>query len=291
MSLTAERVALADQAIQRAFAQCCITWQTVPQWDAGDPGRTKVGTEVRYSFGANFDATKPFAMDATDVVTKTSPFAVTAAQAAATTPDAVLTAALARAPDLARQVDEDVLPQLAIVPAGNAAAAWRQALDPNAVDQQNNPAPPPPQDILDRILDARQALEDSGFRAPSCLVASSAHFRLVNRLDDNDIFVGPGLLLTASVDTLVRSSALNPVAAQPNVAPAPSRMLMLGRTCEIPPGGAAAASAGEEPVDIAVCVPPSLEVIGEDGSGNIGLALRVRYALRIKDPRGVVSFR
>ena len=101
MSLTAERVALADQAIQRnkrAFAQCCITWQTVPQWDAGDPGRTKVGTEVRYSFGANFDATKPFAMDATDVVTKTSPFAVTAAQAAATTPDAVLTAALARAP-------------------------------------------------------------------------------------------------------------------------------------------------------------------------------------------------
>jgi hypothetical protein len=38
-----------------------------------------------------------------------------------------------------------------------------------------------------------------------------------------------------------------------------------------------------------VAVAPSLEVIGENADGGIELAVRIRYALRIKDPRGVVG--
>ena len=43
-------------------------------------------------------------------------------------------------------------------------------------------------------------------------------------------------------------------------------------------------------MDIAVSVPPSLEVIGENAAGQIELAVRVRFATRVKDERGVVVF-
>ena len=49
------------------------------------------------------------------------------------------------------------------------------------------------------------------------------------------------------------------------------------------------ASPGEEPVDLAVSVLPSLEVVGETATGNIELAVRIRFATRIKDVRGVVA--
>ena len=48
---------------------------------------------------------------------------------------------------------------------------------------------------------------------------------------------------------------------------------------------AAEASPGEEPVDLAVSVLPSLEVVGETADGNIELSVRIRYATRIKDAR------
>ena len=85
--------------------------------------------------------------------------------------------------------------------------------------------------------------------------------------------VAPGILLASGANSLHRSAAL------------PNPMVLLGRTQEIAHGGAAAASPGEEPVDLAVSVPPSLEVISE--GALITLAVRVRYALRIKDPRGI----
>jgi hypothetical protein len=68
-----------------------------------------------------------------------------------------------------------------------------------------------------------------------------------------------------------------------------TRMIMLGRRQRIAQGAAATASPGEEPVDLAVAVAPSLEVIGENADGAIELAVRIRYVLRIKDPRGVVG--
>ena len=67
-------------------------------------------------------------------------------------------------------------------------------------------------------------------------------------------------------------------------------MILLGRRQEIPHRGAGAASAGEEPVDIAVSVPPGLEVVGENAAGQIEMAVRIRFATRVKDERGVVVF-
>ncbi len=49
------------------------------------------------------------------------------------------------------------------------------------------------------------------------------------------------------------------------------------------------ASPGEEPVDVAVSVPPSLEIDGETGAGNIRLTARIRYALRITDDLGLAN--
>jgi hypothetical protein len=65
---------------------------------------------------------------------------------------------------------------------------------------------------------------------------------------------------------------------------------MVGRTQQIPHGSAGSASPGEEPVDLAVSVPPSLEVIGENAAGEIELAVRTRFAARVTDERGVIVF-
>jgi hypothetical protein len=43
-------------------------------------------------------------------------------------------------------------------------------------------------------------------------------------------------------------------------------------------------------VDLAVSVPPSLEVVG-DTANLIQLRARIRYATRVKDPTGLVVFR
>ena len=67
------------------------------------------------------------------------------------------------------------------------------------------------------------------------------------------------------------------------------RMLLLGRRRRIAHGGAAETSPGEEPVDLAISVRPSLEVIGENKDGYIELAVRIRFAPRITDKNGVVG--
>lgn len=67
------------------------------------------------------------------------------------------------------------------------------------------------------------------------------------------------------------------------------RLLLLGRRSRIAHGGAAAASPGEEPVDLAISSPPSLEVIGETKAGYVEFAVRIRFAPRITDKHGVVG--
>ena len=67
------------------------------------------------------------------------------------------------------------------------------------------------------------------------------------------------------------------------------RMLLLGRRQRIAHGAAASVSPGEEPVDLAVSVPPSLEVVGETDDGNIEMGVRIRFAPRLTDKFGVVS--
>ncbi len=130
---------------------------------------------------------------------------------------------------------------------------------------------------LKELVAARSVLEDQGYRAPSCLIAGTGYFTNLNG------FVAANrltkrLLTAASVNSVFRASQLG------------GRMIMLGRRQEIAHGAGGSASAGEEPVDIAVCVPPSLEVIGENAAGQIEMAVRVRFATRVKDERGVVVF-
>jgi hypothetical protein len=66
-------------------------------------------------------------------------------------------------------------------------------------------------------------------------------------------------------------------------------LLLIGRRQRIAHGGAPSASPGEEPVDLAVSVPPSLEVVGETSDGYIELAVRTRLAVRVKDNYGVIG--
>ena len=88
-----------------------------------------------------------------------------------------------------------------------------------------------------------------------------------------------------------KAAAKKAAAAQDTDDPLPEYeskvMLLLGRRQRIAHGGAGSASPGEEPVDLAISVPPSLEVVGETYPGRIELAVRIRYALRIKDAYGV----
>lgn len=42
MYMSAERFALANQAVRETFAQCSIVWQSIPHWDVGDPGQITV---------------------------------------------------------------------------------------------------------------------------------------------------------------------------------------------------------------------------------------------------------
>ena len=267
MSLTADRIALADQAIQRTFAAACVAWQVLPQWDVGDPGRVNVGREIRFAFDGAAPAGLPdplfagaaFATKQVPVRPESVGFTMTLAQATSARADALLTAVVARATDLARKVDKDILTALAKVPAGG----WAKPAPGDAKSQE----------LAKTLLDARALLEDSGYRAPTCLLADTGYHSSINRFE-NDVYIAPGMLMAANANSLFRSSALGD-------------LVLLGRAQEIPHGVAAGASPGEEPVDLAVAVPPSLEVVNE--GDEIELALRVRYALRVKDERGIVK--
>lgn len=280
MALSAERIAIANQAITRTFAQTSIAWQAVPQWDVGDPGRVSVGAEERYRFPDPLPAgpvppipplsDAPLSLASLPVTPQSVQFAVTLAQATADTPDSVLAAVIARTVELARNTDEEVLGALAD------AAQWEWSKECLVAARRKDAG-----DTLQALIGGRDLLEDSGYRAPSCLIASTAFFNAINLFVVAKLSAG-GLLYAAGVNALHRATQLN--------GPNGGRMVMLGRVHEIETGCAATASAGDEPVDLAICVPPSLEVIGEDGGGNILLAVRVRYATRIKDPRAIIRF-
>lgn len=91
------------------------------------------------------------------------------------------------------------------------------------------------------------------------------------------------LLPPANINSLQRVDTL---ATDPQV-----RGWLLGRRQRIAPGGAAKASPGGEAVDLAVSVPPGLEVVGDTSNNAIELDVRLSYALRIKDEGGLVAFR
>ncbi len=276
MSVADERFALADRAVRQAFEQTSAAWRVIPQWNVGDPGCTRVRMEVTSRLADPAVGEGPLPSESVEIVTASQRFRVTLAQATSATPDALLTAAGLRAVALAQRFDRDVLkdlhePAMRAQPAGGPGAWWIEWHAKQSPDQ-----------LVAMLLEARARLEDSGYRAPSCLLASTAQFAELNRFVDG-VIVTPSLLTAANANTLERASALD--GNNRNLT------LVLGRLREIAPGMAAHASAGEEPVDIAVCVPPSLELIGETSDGEIEFAVRIRYAVRFKDERGVVVLR
>jgi hypothetical protein len=285
MSLSAERIAIANRAINSTFEQSSIVWQAIPHWDVGDPAQVSIRSDITFTLAMVAALPGgPLGGAAVALNALNLPFLLTQAQATAPTPDPLLAAVVPRAAELARQFDGAVLPLLvapavAAAAAGGAGAAWYPLLvAPNA-----GIAPT----ILPALIAGRQLLEDSGYRAPSCLIASTNHFRdLVQWVGSN--VATEGLLVAANANSMYRSTALN--APVPAGVPVLDRMLMIGRRQVIEQGAATTASAGEEGVDIAVSVPPSLEVVGDTVAGNVELAIRIRYATRFKDQRCIVVF-
>lgn len=288
MPLSAERMAIANRAIQQTFEQASIAWQAVPHWDTGDPGQVRVRNDVTFAIAkvaappVPQPAATPFGADPIPLVSHHVLFQMTLAQATAPTPDALLDGVMPRTVDLAQQFDNSVLAALSAqaiaAPAlpGGAASPWHPTLAAPAKDAQA---------ILTALIKGRQLLEDSGYRAPSCLIASTAHFTDLNQWVGDNVATA-GLLVGGNSNSLHRATQLDKGVDGRAV----NLMLMLGRRQQIAHGSAVAASPGEEPVDLAISVPPSLEVIGENAAGAIELAVRIRFATRVKDERGVVVF-
>jgi hypothetical protein len=261
MYFSAERLALVNQTVKETFEQCSVAWQTIPHWDTGDPSQTEVQS----------DSLDPAAKVFLDLTLQNPPdFTVTLAQAIAPTPDELLEIVIANTVQLAAKVDADVFPGL--LPFMTAATTVHIPPGPTAAQ------------LLTALIQARVDVENGGYRAPSCLVTDTLGVTTLSTAllaatlpPDPDSLLAP-----ANINSLER---VNTLAAAADV-----RGWLLGRRQRIAAGGAADASAGEEAVDLAVSVPPSLEVVG-DTANLIQLRARIRYATRVKDPTGLVVFR
>jgi hypothetical protein len=251
MYLSAERLALANQTVKETFEQCSIVWQSIPNWDTRDPGQIRVA-DGKYDTPGFLDL---------DV--QEEKFEVTLAQANGPTPDSLLTEVMAVTKTLARKVDDDVLPKL------YAGAENDYATQTDA------------QDLQDTLIKARADIEDAGYRAPSCLLTNTQGLTKLSQLVSGASIL-PMLLSAANFNALHRSTLLDAPDSDP-------RLVLIGRRRRIPQGAAPEASPGEEPVDVAVSLLPSLEVDGETGTGTIQLTVRIRYALRITDATGLVA--
>jgi len=280
MYLSAERLALANQTVLETFEQSSVAWQAIPHWDTGDPGQTYVRNDDISDYlvpppPAPDEGTPdpgPLGGAPLPVAPLSQQLYLTLAQAIAPRPDALLAAIIARTSLLARRVDDVVVTQLF------------------------NAAKPPPNNIaanetiprlLSALIDARVRAEGYGYRAPSCILTSTRGLQRLSQFQGGDSVL-QGLLDAANVNSLYRIEKPPGAGGGGGVDPE-YKMLLLGRRQLIRHGGAPSASPGEEPVDLAVIVPPSLEVVGETITGNIELAVRVSLVPRITDKFGVVG--
>ncbi len=260
MYLSAERLALANQTIQETFEQTSVAWQAIPHWDTGDPGQSTVRAD---------DIDNPTAPALTlDLVTV--PFNVTLAQAISPTPDAMLAQVMDKTVELTGLVDDKVLPYVR-------AKAKAPELSVGAT--------PSPQDILNKLI--RRPSDCRGRRVPGAVLPPHEYTRArcTHPLSGGYYFTD-ALATAANVNSIQRSTI--------DIVPANKdkiRMILLGRRQRIAHGRAADASPGEEPVDLAVSVLPSLEIIGETPANEIELIVRIRFATRIKDASGIVAIK
>ena len=255
MYLSAERLALANQTVKETFEQCSIAWQSIPHWETGDPGQTRVPL-------GNPDENPPTFPPLTP---ETEDFQLTLVRANAPVPDMLLAEVIEQTVKLAQTVDGIVLPAL------------------YGKNPATNLAGGNPTQILAGLIGARAQVEDAGYRAPACLFTDTAGLIEISALVSGLPQLGP-VLAGASVNSIQRTSTIDP-----NPADNKGRFLILGRRQLIPHGGAPQASPGEEPVDLAVSVPPSLEVVGEGQDGEIEVSVRITFALRIKDAHALVA--
>lgn len=257
MYLSAERLAIANQAINETFEQTSIAWQAIPYWDTGDPGQDRVRNDVVDSPG--------FLTLALD----DEKFQATLAQLGAPTPDALIAEVIAACARLAASVDTTVLSAL--------------RTDATIVANKITVSAVTPDGIMNHLIDARAAVEDAGYRAPSCLITNTEGLKKLNAFTSG-YPVTDSILAVTNVNSLHRASQLaKKVGNNEKVV-----MLLIGRRQRIAHGEAGDASPGEEPVDLAVSVLPRLECVGEDSSGDIEMATLIRYVTRIKDAKGVV---
>jgi len=194
---------------------------------------------------------------------KEETFQVTLAQAIAPTPDALLAAVMSKTAKLAGTVDDDVLPKL-------------YAADASPASTGTGPAA-----LLNTLIDARADVEKVGYRAPSCLLTNTAGLKKLSQFVSGYSILDQ-LLVAANANSLHRAEKIDTVNTK-------MRVVLLGRRQRIAQGYAPEASPGEEPVDLAVSVLPSLEVLGDTAAGLIELSIRIRYGTRIKDLDGLVA--
>lgn len=250
MYLSAERLALANQTVKETFEQTSVAWQSIPHWDTGDPSQTQV---------PNDNLTAPAFLSLTPPAAQ--PFTITLAEAIAPTPDLLLANVIANTVKLAATVDDAVFPAL------RTGAPLAQIAKPGKTAE-----------ILNGLIDARALVEKGGYRAPSCLITDTDGLKELSTLISG--YPGTNVLLPpANISSLQRVETLESPKAK-------AVGYLLGRRQRIGPSGAADASPGEEALDLAVSVPPSLEVIGEGPANTIQLTVRLSYVLRIKDPSG-----
>lgn len=255
MYLSAEQLAAANTAIRRTFEQSSIAWQAIPNWDIGDPSATKVRSDA---------VNPPNAATSLPITTATETSDLTLAQMADPTPDSVLAKVVAATTKLATSVDGAVIANLL---AGAVEDITLTATGPG--------------DIMKELIGARAKLEDKGFRAPSCLLTNTKGLQDLTAFSGGEPVLEQ-ILAAAGVNSLHRCTALG--------AGTTAVMVLLGRRQRIAHGAAADASCGEEPVDLAVSVSPSLEVVGVKSATEIEAVVRIRFATRITDNTGVIRF-
>jgi hypothetical protein len=259
MYLSAEQMAIANQTIQETFEQCSVAWQAIPRWDTGNPGQAIV----------NSDSLAP--SPPLPIVHAYWQFDVTVAEALAPTADQLLTKLIANTVLFCQSMDD------AIIQAIRTATPVTQPYDGTTADK-----------ILAMLINARATVEKSGYRAPSCIFVGTQELIDLSKLVIAFGVPGTDLLLApANINALHRVETLE--IQPPKGSPNQTRLIFLGRRQRIAQGKAGDATPGEEPVDLAISVPPSLEVVGASTTGTITLAVRISGALRIKDPKGLVA--
>ncbi|MCV7444948.1 hypothetical protein H7K33_22175 [Mycobacterium paraense] len=263
MYFSAEHLALANQALRETFGQCSVAWQAIPHWDTGDPGQLTVANGLLGGSAGFLPLAPP--------PPPPSAFQLTVAEAIAPTPDALLTGAMAGTKTLANNFDTVVL---------NACCQPPTPQLPIPASASNTP-----QDLQKVLITSRVMVENAGYRAPSCLVTNTTGLIYLNQLANGYYNILQQTLAAANINSLYRFEidAANTTTK--------ARMLLIGRRRRIAQGAAPDASPGEEPVDLAVSVLPSLEVDGETNTGTIQLSPRIRFATRITDATGLVALK